>query len=549
MVRKPVDFLTFFVMWARLQGWRVPLLHVRICQWLEHCTDPERVLMVFRGAAKSTIYAVYKAWRLHRDPARRSLVWSADGPTAEMLTADVINVLRNHPLTSHMLGGRKPGKKRFWVGGSTDARNASMRATGVDANATGARADDVDFDDVEVPGNIETTEARSKLRNRISDSTHILVPGGQATYIGTPHTTDSIYPEVIAGGAAVLKIALFQHAVRFEPKPGRVVFPLPFAPESDGLYVLAGIHKGARLLVEGTDFTMRGGALVFEAPLDAVMDVYTGCAWPERFNREEIALRRRKTRTLNAWDSQYMLEAKPLNDIRLDPVRLRHYGMEPAIRHGNGGVSMWLGNVRIVGAACRWDPSSGKLKSDVSSLAVVLQDEHGARYWHRSVALVGEVAETSEDGKTITGGQVLQIVSVVRELNLPRVVIETNGVGTFAPAWLKTALKQAKLQCGVKAEPQATNKNKRILEAIEGPLNSGQLWAHSSVIDGDAWEQMRDWNPAVQDQPDDHLDSLAGAITETPERIGKIVAGLNTTGHGRDDWRPSAGVHEVELES
>ena len=139
---KPADvpFLTFFVMWAHVQGWKVPTLHVRICIWLETCAEPERVLMVFRGAAKSTIYAVFKAWRLYRDPERRSLVWSADGPTAEMLTADVINVLRNHPLTAPLLGGRKPGKKRFWVNGAKDARNASMRAVGVDSNATGSRA-------------------------------------------------------------------------------------------------------------------------------------------------------------------------------------------------------------------------------------------------------------------------------------------------------------------------------------------------------------------------------------------------------------------------
>src|SRR3546814_1798566 len=82
----------------------------------------------------------------------------------------------------------KPGAKRFWVVGARDARNASMRANGVTSNATGARADAVDFDDIEVPGNIETPEARLKLRQRISESVHIAVPGAQKTYIGTPHT-------------------------------------------------------------------------------------------------------------------------------------------------------------------------------------------------------------------------------------------------------------------------------------------------------------------------------------------------------------------------
>src|SRR3546814_19096265 len=95
--------------------------------------------MVFRGAAKSTIYAVYKAWRLYRDRAHRSLVWSADNDTAGMLTADTINVLRNHPLTGGILPN-KPGAKRFWVVGASDARNARSeeRRGGKECVSTGS---------------------------------------------------------------------------------------------------------------------------------------------------------------------------------------------------------------------------------------------------------------------------------------------------------------------------------------------------------------------------------------------------------------------------
>src|SRR3546814_19559645 len=132
------------------------------------------------------IYAVYKAWRLYRDRAHRSLVWSADNDTAGMLTADTINVLRNHPLTGGILPN-KPGAKRFWVVGARDARNASMRANGVTSNATGARADAVDFDYIEVPANIETTEASPNLPPRISQSRHISVPGPHQKSTGNPH--------------------------------------------------------------------------------------------------------------------------------------------------------------------------------------------------------------------------------------------------------------------------------------------------------------------------------------------------------------------------
>src|SRR3546814_14171182 len=95
------------------------------------------------------IYRCDRWWHRSRHREHRSLRCSADNYTAVMLTADTINGLRNHPLTGGILPN-KPGAKRFWVVGARDARNASMRANGVTSNATGARADAVDFDDIEV---------------------------------------------------------------------------------------------------------------------------------------------------------------------------------------------------------------------------------------------------------------------------------------------------------------------------------------------------------------------------------------------------------------
>ena len=80
---------------------------------------------------------------------------------------------------------------------------------------------------------------------------------------------------------------------------------------------------------------------------------------------------------------------------------------------------------RSKGAACRWDPSSGNLRSDTSALAVVLCDEMGTKYWHRADALTGEVAVFDGDGKTIIGGQVHQIVKVVKSLPGCTVTVST----------------------------------------------------------------------------------------------------------------------------
>lgn len=546
MANREVSFLAFFILWARVKGWKVPALHVRICQWLEHCDDRVRVLMIFRGAAKSTIYACFKAWKLYRSPQWRSLIYAADDKLAGKLTRDTINILRRHPLCGGMLPS-KPGALCFWVNGADDPRNPSMEAVGINSNATGARADAADFDDIEVPKNIKTAEARENVRAKIDDVTHILVPGWQKTFVGTPHTHDSIYTEQIAGGAAVLKIPLFEKMVRYEQTEDRLRYRFDFPIDEDGLYVMVGIHKPAKMLVEGRDYRVEGNEVVFAKPPRAVLDICTSCAWPERFTREEIELKRKETRTLNGWDSQYQLEAKPVSEVRLDPEKITPYEIEPSLREANGERGMFIGSVQIAGMAARWDPASGKLRSDVSAFALVLQDKIGRRYWHRAEALTGEVAAFADDGKRIIGGQVWQIADLVEEFSIPRIVVETNGIGAFAPAVLRACLKQRRLPCSVVEDVAVENKNRRILESFEPLLLSGgQLWAHTSVLEGPMWDQMKDWNPAVQNQPDDYLDAGAGALTQTPERVGRIVRNLTPT--QREDWRPEAGVHEVTLD-
>jgi len=547
MAKADVSFVAFFLMWAKLQGWKVPLLHIRICQWLETCHDPVRVLMIFRGAAKSTIYAVYKAWKLYRNRNNRSLIWAADGDLAKKLTRDTINVLRRHPLCAGMLP-TKPGAQSFWVTGASDARNASMNAVGVNQNATGSRADDIDYDDIEVPKNIKTPEARANLRMKIEESTFIAVPGAQETYIGTPHTHDSIYPELVQAGAALLKIPLFESSIRYEDTSKATRYRFDFTPGKDGLYVMTGVHKFARLLEEGKDYQVEGQEIVFAKPPGVVLDIYAHCAWPERFTRADVIKRRQKCRTLNYWDSQYMLEAKPITECRLDPAKIKAYDLQPVLENANRQVRMLLGKVQIVSGRAYWDPSLGKVGGDASAFSVVYDDNHGNYYWHVCEGLTGEFAEFSDSRNTvITAGQVMQAVEIIKRCNILHVYVETNSVGSFVGKLLLRALKQERLTCGVTEIQQNANKNDRILGALEAPMKSGTLWAHVDVLEGPLWDQMKDWNPDVKKQPDDFLDSGAGAIEQAPVRINKLV-GIPTGNVGKD-WRQSTGVYEVTLET
>ncbi|EMH4077226.1 phage terminase large subunit [Serratia marcescens] len=534
-----ISFVAFFIMWAERMGWDVPDCHYRACHWLEHRGDLA-VLRCFRGFGKSTILAVYNAWRYYQNRQYRILHQSEADGTAYKTSRDTQNVLRNHPLTRGMLPDGQGTVEQWWVNGSLDMRNGSMYAKGILSNVTSARADECQNDDVEVPRNIQTPEAREKLRYRLGEQTHILVPGGRKLFIGTPHTHDSLYDEVEAMGADCLTIKLFEKEHRIDEKEATArSYALPFRPE----YVFVGIHIGARLLAEGVDYQLTAAGITFAEPPGTTVDCYAECAWPERFTPAEMEKRRQETRTVNEWDSQYQLHSKPIGESRLDPERIREYNVQPEIRYANRTASMWLGSQQIVGAVAWWDVATGKAKADASAFSLVLTDSRGHLYWHVCQELIGDLAEFDERDK-ITGGQVVQIRELVIRYQIPQVVVEVNGPGSFAGKLLRQALKGT--GCGVREEFTITNKQKRILDAYEAPLSSRFLWAHSDVLDGPAYDQMRDFNPAVTNQPDDFIDSGAGAISETPVRIGKLVG--KPTAQGREDWQPTDGDHEVAVD-
>lgn len=542
MASKPKSsFLAFFLVWAEFKGWEVPDIHVRACHWLEHRGDLA-VLRCFRGFGKSTILACYNAWRYWDDPTYRILHQGDQDKTAYKTSRDTKSVLSRHPWTSDWFAQGNRGEAAFWwCPGADDERNPSMQAAGILSNITSSRCDEAQNDDVEVPKNITNPESREKMRARLGEQVHIMVPGARRLFIGTPHTHDSIYDEQERMGADCLTIKMFDREHRIECADN-ATYRIPFSPE----IVFFGIGEMSRVLANGRDFTISAGVITFAEPPGGLVDFYAGSAWPERFTTDEMIKRRRACRTINEWDSQYQLHSKPVGETRLNPDRIKAYDIEPVFKRANGEDIMWLGAVRIVAASCHWDPAGSKLKSDTSALCLDLQDEAGNHYWHRAMKLTGEVAELDDNGK-IKGGQVWQVCDLVEQLSIPRVTIETNGVGTHTPNLLKAALKARRIRCGVEGRHTSVNKNRKILGAFDAPLSSGYLWAHVSVLDA-VEDQMRSWNPAVNEQPDDYLDAEAECLNDQPARIGRGPKVENATPREGQDWRPSSGVYEVEVE-
>ena len=544
-----VDFATFYLVYAEVLNWVVPDFHLEVCDFLQDY-GTLGLLMMPRGHGKSTILDVYNAWKLYINPDHLILHQGATDPDAYKVSRGTEQVMDRHPLCQ--LFGVKKARgetQKWWVSGSTDVRHGSIHARGILSNVTGARANEIQNDDVEVPSNIGTPEAREKLLYRLSEQTHILIPGGQKLFVGTPHTHDSLYTRIKKLGAKCLILKMFEKEKRFEQIIECLVDYKP-------VYIFSGIGTTSKLLKEGEDYQVVYTGHFYKITFDEshyLIDVYSEALWPERFTPAIMEERRRECRTINEWDSQYQLHAKPVGDVRLDPDKMIPYDCEPVLMRANGEYFMMLGERRVVGITARWDPSSGKIKSDISAVAVTLHDDLGNKYWHRSVALKGEVVTHNENGEII-GGQAWQLCDLIETYHIPRVVIETNGIGGFAAAALKGALKARRLRCGVVEHHSTGAKNKRILEAIEGPLVSGLVWVHVSVIDTPEegenssvqYKQMRMFNPAITDQEDDYLDSFAGTLTDSPERVGKIHR-TNEVNEG-PNWRGNSGVVEATLD-
>jgi len=441
-----------------------------MARWLERMWTGEgrrALLQAFRGSGKSTLTGLFAAWALAREPELRILVLAANQPLAEAMVANTRRIVERHPLTRH-LRSRRPEQwaaDRFTVARRTILREPSMLAAGVESNITGARAELVICDDVEVPNTADTALKRINLRARLAEIDFILVPGGFVLYLGTPHAEDTIYR--VAGA------------------DGRAAF-------------LAG----------------------YEAMVLPVLDPAGESAWPERFPRRRIEAIARRTGP-RRFKSQMMLEPVSPEDGHLDPGRLGRYGEELRLVEAQGQVELLLGQRRLVTASAWWDPSFGAADGDGSVLAVVFADGEGRLYLHDLVWLNRrQGAETASEDEA--GRQCRAVIDVARRYHLPAVTVEINGIGRFLPGLLRRAAAEARAGFAVVEALARRSKHLRILEAWEVPLAAGAIAAHERVWLTPLADEMRAFQPRGGGH-DDGLDAVAGALTQKPVRFGAVV--------------------------
>lgn len=477
------DFPEFAWVWVRRQGLDLPRHQVRMARWLAagwRGRRHDRLLLAFRSSGKSTIVGLFCAWALAGNPDLRIMVLAADFALAKKMVRNVKRIIERHPLTQ----GLKPARRDQWAADQFtvtrpgELRDPSMVAKGIGANITGSRAELVICDDVEVPNTCDSAPKRADLRERLAEIDFVLVPGGTQLYVGTPHTFYTIY------------------ATEPRRETGET-----------------------RPFLDGFDR--------FELPL---VDAAGGSAWPERYPPERIAQLRKRSGP-NKFDSQMMLRPVSLAEGRLDPDRMRHYDDDLVYAEGNGLALLTLGDRRLVGASCWWDPAYGAPgKGDSSVVAAVFTDAEGGYWLHRVRYLTHDPARLAEIDEATQLCR--QVAAFAAELHLPAVHLETNGLGRFLPGLLRREIAAGGLGCAVVEVGSTRAKDQRIVDAFDAVLAAGALSAHRSVWATPFLTEMREWRPGGKGR-DDGLDAVAGCLLSQPVRLSRPVGPERR----RTEWR------------
>lgn len=273
-----VGFAAFYLIYAETLNWVVPDFHLDVCDFLEDYGSLG-LLMMPRGHGKSTILDIYNAWKLYSNPNHLILHQGATDPDAYKVSRGTEQVLERHPLCQIYGFKKARGEtQKWWCSGSTDVRHGSIHARGILSNVTGSRANEIQNDDVEVPGNIGTPEAREKLRYRLGEQTFILIPGGQELYVGTPHTHDSLYSEIMLNPEAkCLIFKMFEKEKRFDKEVAECY--VDFKP----VYIFSGIGRSSKLLIEGEDYQVGKSGRAYIVRLfqsHNLIDIYSEALWP-----------------------------------------------------------------------------------------------------------------------------------------------------------------------------------------------------------------------------------------------------------------------------
>lgn len=189
------DFRAFlWLVWKHLNLPEPTPIQYDITTFLQY--GPKRkIIEGFRGVGKSWITSAYVCWKLRMDPQLNFLVVSASKSRSDDFSTFTLRLIKEMSVLQCLVprADQRESKIAFDVAPALADHAPSVKSVGIFGQLTGTRADEIIADDVEVPNNTQTQQAREKLGETVKEFESILKPGGSITYLGTPQSIESLY--------------------------------------------------------------------------------------------------------------------------------------------------------------------------------------------------------------------------------------------------------------------------------------------------------------------------------------------------------------------
>lgn len=506
------DFRYFLLgLWQRHKLDRVaPLSAVEldVAAYLQHGPN-YRVIMAFREFGKSYITCAYVTWRLWLDASLTTIISSASQP----LCKNAVNLIRfwidDTPWLEALAGRRemreRTGAIEFDVAGHR-GKDPSVAAVSITSQLTGRRAMLIVADDVETYETTLTRTQRTILEERTREYTNVVHKrGGHIVFLGCPQHMESVYEPIYKTGIYSLR----SWPIRYPAADTRAVNIAPIIAEA--------VKKGDAQAGDPT------------------------C--PHRFTQTDIdrlEASNGRSRFSMQFDLHLGIATELVSPLRLEdficfdcnphkaPVTITwgrhstHYGYTriediPSVGMEGDG---WYGPIMYDDD---WAPYARKIlfvdasqgQHDETAWAVVGQ-LHGYLYVLAVDAYIGPHSTANLD----------RILGDAERFEVNELIFEEQGGGATLAQLIKPLLRDKfkapgpgcpdGWACGVDTVHSTGQKEVRIIETLEAPMNQHRIVVNTTVA--------RDTKLAVQItqitrdrrslDSDDRIDALASAVKQ-----------------------------------
>lgn len=460
-------------------------------------SDGDRKLaMSQRDMGKSNILSAVVCWYLYGDPDLKIVVASATEKRAKDIVRQAKALIKSCPLLSHMAPGKDDldGELRFNVGNRVvkAAKDPSVAAYGMNAGMTGAHGDIIIADDLEIPENSMTPEAREKIRERVRGFESIINDGEHCKIIlvGTPQTMESMYFDLV----------------------------------EDGIYDLYRVPAKVPDILDGNDLGFPGW---LRDAIESGKMQPGDSTYPERFPLEELAKREiRMGRSM--FMLQMMLDPSAADSdkypLKLSDLIVMDLGTSEAPPRVVWSNTIPIRDIKSPGIGAdqfyrpvfytspqEWIPyEHGVMWIDPAGHGgdqvgyAVVKTLGGNAYVLRAGGLDGGYSDAT----------IRKLLSIAQECGIRRIIVEKNWADGLYAKQVQNIINLLGMKMAVDGESVRGQKESRIIDTLEPLMNAHRLVVDQSVARNH--QLMYQISHISREKGclrhDDQVDALAGAV-------------------------------------